>query len=146
MSLTIDMMKKHHEQKFRKTKSQISSLENCAAQFESCLHTLETSPETYFKNLNPHNKKYTEFRKQLAESTKSNNDEEDMLSNEAEEECGATASTGGAGNLGFFFKYVWNFSQYCHISADEEITLFFFIWMHCLWISVLLILQAYIWG
>ena len=96
------MMKKHHEQEIRKIKSQISSLENHAAQLESCLHSLETSPETYFKILNPHNKKYTEFRKQSAESNKSNNDEEDMLPNEAEDKRGATASTGGAGNLVFF--------------------------------------------
>ena len=65
---------------------------------------LETSPDEYFQNLNTRNEKYIQFRNKFTECTKSNNDEEDIPSIEAEEEeRGATASTGVAGNFGFFF-------------------------------------------
>ena len=96
------MSKKDQDKKISAVRKQISQLQLRVQKLESSLHTFQTNPDHYFANLNTKNREYVDWKNRFANSKK---DEENKLSNEAEEEeRSATASTGVADNLGFFFS------------------------------------------
>ena len=108
------MSKREQQRKIAAVRKQISELQFRVHKLESRLHTLQTNPDYYFQNLNYENREYVDWKNR---SVKSEKDEENKSSNKAEEEeCGAiTASTGAAGNFGFFSALVGFF----HVSATS---------------------------
>ena len=95
------MSKKEQNRIIAALRKQISDLKSRVTKLQSCLRTLQEDPDQYFQNLNTDNIEYVDWKKR---QNKSENDEQNISSNEKkEEECHATTtSTCMADTFGFF--------------------------------------------